>query len=1221
MADANDYLIPFGIDSGPFFNELNNINNGTRQLAQNVNEATRQMQNGFNQATQAGENLSNTIQTDADQTRRLSENMRNAGRDIQNALSGNGVGNQLESRLQKYTELINQFSTRASRPIKFDIDTAKLQVFEQMLEQGAEQMEVFNQVIQSAKDELATLSPDSEKWAALNTQIQTAEDFLTTLGVTATQVNEDFAAIDNTVASLGPAIAQAASMGAGGLERLNTIASQLESTQSNLQQAQRNTFDPELVAQYDEGLQRVNADLALVYQALDDIQHTEPAPDPVPEEAPARAQSMRTRLREMREEMTQLAIAGQQDSDRFRQLQNDAGALADEIGDVQGRIRALSSDTKYLDAGIQAVTGLTGAFTAAQGAVALFGGESKETQEIIQKVTGAMAILQGIQAVANALNKDGALATILLARANTTNAAAATAATVATAAETVAVEAETVATVEAAVATRSFTAALLANPLTLIAVAVVALVTALVAYISSTDDAAEKTEELNDALERQNELLGLDEQGLTRRTNIIVAQLKAQGAARAAAAKTDSEVAAIQAQTEKAVNEAQLNALNERLALQKAAYAETTKLYNDDNADKKKLGDALIKQEQDIKNTEADITVQRLNTQAKAADDERALNKKRADEAKQATEKAKQEAAKQQAILEQQTKYAKQLRDAETASLTDNFAKQRAQAIANTQSQIEQLQADKQLSVKATEERDAIILQLRKNLTAQLGEITKEETLNQAALQLEASKTIEDLQKESGQKQLEQLRLNFEQQRAEIQVKYKDQAALLAQLLDAINKAEIEQTRKLATETTVAAIDKETERQTLLVETAAKYIGPAKQVEEEKQLAILQVQLEGANKRLQALRDGGEAETSEVVLQAKKQVQDLQKEVTDQTKTVSAGKGIFNLQTLLFGDHGDKDNQAIKEGLQKAGDAVKEITSFIVDQYQRQIDKKQEVIDQYDKDLDDLESQLDKEQSLRDQGYANNVEAIENEIAAKKQARDEELKQQQEIQNKQKAAAKVQFAIDTAMQASNLITASTQIFSTFAAIPFGIGIPLAIAVIAAMIGAFVSGKVKMYQAIQSGQTAQFGEGGWIEGKSHAAGGRKYRADDGSGDVMELEGDEYVVRKSQAKKRANLLEGINSGMTDAELAMMLAPMGIHLPEDDTREAIQVARERDQLRAIVVPSSPDNSGDMKAIRNDVNYLAVRKRNEIDRWEDDKYYYERKGNKTTKIKKAKT
>ena len=117
---------------------------------------------------------------------------------------------------------------------------------------------------------------------------------------------------------------------------------------------------------------------------------------------------MRTELANIKEEMDRLEASGGLNSKRFRELEKEAGKLKDQIGDTAARIRILASDTKHLDALISAAQGLTGGFVAAQGAVAMFAGENEDLEKILVKVNGAMAILQGLQAVAETLNKDSA---------------------------------------------------------------------------------------------------------------------------------------------------------------------------------------------------------------------------------------------------------------------------------------------------------------------------------------------------------------------------------------------------------------------------------------------------------------------------------------------------------------------------------------------------------------------------------------------------------------------------------------------------------------------------------------------------------------------------------------------------------------------------------------------------------------------------------------------
>jgi len=120
-------------------------------------------------------------------------------------------------------------------------------------------------------------------------------------------------------------------------------------------------------------------------------------------------QSARTQLKLLRDELQELEMSGQRNTDRFRELQAQAGGLADQIGDTQAQIKAMSSDTRTLDTLLGVGQGLAGAFAVAQGAAALFGDENEELQKAMLKVQGALALLNGVQAVANVLNKDSAV--------------------------------------------------------------------------------------------------------------------------------------------------------------------------------------------------------------------------------------------------------------------------------------------------------------------------------------------------------------------------------------------------------------------------------------------------------------------------------------------------------------------------------------------------------------------------------------------------------------------------------------------------------------------------------------------------------------------------------------------------------------------------------------------------------------------------------------------
>lgn len=90
-----------------------------------------------------------------------------------------------------------------------------------------------------------------------------------------------------------------------------------------------------------------------------------------------------------------------------------AGALKDQIADAKQEVNNLSSDTRKLDAFLTLGQGIAGGFAAAQGAMALFGDENEDVQKALLKVQSAVAVLNGVQAVANTLNKSSALVTEL----------------------------------------------------------------------------------------------------------------------------------------------------------------------------------------------------------------------------------------------------------------------------------------------------------------------------------------------------------------------------------------------------------------------------------------------------------------------------------------------------------------------------------------------------------------------------------------------------------------------------------------------------------------------------------------------------------------------------------------------------------------------------------------------------------------------------------------
>ena len=85
--------------------------------------------------------------------------------------------------------------------------------------------------------------------------------------------------------------------------------------------------------------------------------------------------------------------------------------LKDEMGDFQQRVAALNPDKFQAIAGV--VGGISGGIAAAQGAMALFGAESEDTQKALLKVQGALAFSQGVQQILDLRNSFGAVANVI----------------------------------------------------------------------------------------------------------------------------------------------------------------------------------------------------------------------------------------------------------------------------------------------------------------------------------------------------------------------------------------------------------------------------------------------------------------------------------------------------------------------------------------------------------------------------------------------------------------------------------------------------------------------------------------------------------------------------------------------------------------------------------------------------------------------------------------
>ena len=91
-------------------------------------------------------------------------------------------------------------------------------------------------------------------------------------------------------------------------------------------------------------------------------------------------------------------------------LSKEAGKYADKIGDINAAIKRQASDTKHLDDVINIAQSATAAFELYKGAMSAFGMETKETEQAMQELMGAMSIIQSLQTLSETLQSSSATA-------------------------------------------------------------------------------------------------------------------------------------------------------------------------------------------------------------------------------------------------------------------------------------------------------------------------------------------------------------------------------------------------------------------------------------------------------------------------------------------------------------------------------------------------------------------------------------------------------------------------------------------------------------------------------------------------------------------------------------------------------------------------------------------------------------------------------------------
>lgn len=265
-------------------------------------------------------------------------------------------------------------------------------------------------------------------------------------------------------------------------------------------------------------------------------------------------------------------------------------------------------------------------------------------------------------------------------------------------------------------------------------------------------------------------------------------------------------------------------------------------------------------------------------------------------------------------------------------------------------------------------------------------------------------------------------------------------------------------------------------------------------------------------------------------------------------------------------------------------DALGDAVNIVIEQLQSIMDAEvqlaEQAVEAAEKRVEAAQSAYDAEVEARNNGYANNVATAKKEL-------EQEKKNQQEKQKMLAAAQKRQENLNTVIQASSLITASANLWSSFSSIPI-VGPALALAAIATMWTSFAVAKVKAKQVTAS-QSEEYGEGGleFLEGGSHASGDDiDLGTSNKKGKRMRAEGGEAlaIINKHKTRKYRKILpdviDSFNKGTFEDkylkafdgsdELSVSLNANGSNIDLSKLEDDVRSIRRQNETKYYTMPN---------------------------------------------------
>ena len=274
-----------------------------------------------------------------------------------------------------------------------------------------------------------------------------------------------------------------------------------------------------------------------------------------------------------------------------------------------------------------------------------------------------------------------------------------------------------------------------------------------------------------------------------------------------------------------------------------------------------------------------------------------------------------------------------------------------------------------------------------------------------------------------------------------------------------------------------------------------------------------QMRLEAEKERLQKLlalyKANGKTLSDEEVAIMEQQIKNI-----DDKLTKNAPKDIYD---ILGFNLDDEKKEAINTSFEYAMGALNEYMTAWESAAQRKVEMATQ-------EVESAQAALDAERQARAEGYASNVAYAQKELDMAKKNQEKALREQERAQ-------RAQLLMDSIVQASNLITASTKIWAQ-------LGFPWAIPALAVMWGSFAASKIMAFNATRSG-TEQYGEGTveLLQGGSHQSGNDVDLGTKKDGTRRRAEGGEFfaVINKRNSRRFRKEIPAVIHSLNDGTFA--------------------------------------------------------------------------------------